>query len=167
MKNPIGYNVKYELDFIRNQFKNENYTLLSEEYINCNQKLDFVCPNGHYHSISWNNWLHKKRRCAYCDGQGKPTIEFIKKEFEKDGYILLTSKYYNARKKLDYICSLGHKHSMEWFSWKKGARCPTCKAIKMSGAGHQNWKGGISFEPYCHIWLDRDFKDDIKRRDNY
>jgi hypothetical protein len=30
---------------------------------------------------------------------------------------------------------------------------------------HPNWRGGISAEPYCDAWLDRDYKDSIKERD--
>ena len=34
--------------------------------------------------------------------------------------------------------------------------------------GHKNpnWKGGIAHEPYCPIWLDKEYKEDIKARDN-
>jgi len=28
------------------------------------------------------------------------------------------------------------------------------------------WKGGKSFEPYCHIWIDKEYKQDLKDRDN-
>ena len=37
----------------------------------------------------------------------------------------------------------------------------------MFGDGNPNWKGGISIEPYCDAWKDRDFKKDIKARDNH
>ena len=37
----------------------------------------------------------------------------------------------------------------------------------MSGENHPNWKGGISCEPYCDVWLDKDFKESIKERDGY
>jgi len=30
-----------------------------------------------------------------------------------------------------------------------------------------NWKGGISAEPYCDSWLDKDYKESIKERDGY
>lgn len=33
------------------------------------------------------------------------------------------------------------------------------------GEKHYNWKGGISCEPYCDIWLDREYKQSIKDRD--
>lgn len=29
------------------------------------------------------------------------------------------------------------------------------------------WKGGLSFEPYCQIWKDREYKESIKERDGY
>ena len=37
----------------------------------------------------------------------------------------------------------------------------------MTESKHWNWKGGISCEPYCYIWLDKEFKESIKERDNY
>ena len=37
--------------------------------------------------------------------------------------------------------------------------------IVMFGDGNPNWKGGISIEPYCDAWKDRDFKKDIQARD--
>jgi hypothetical protein len=35
------------------------------------------------------------------------------------------------------------------------------------GPTHSQWRGGISYEPYCVIWTDEDFKESIKERDNY
>jgi hypothetical protein len=32
---------------------------------------------------------------------------------------------------------------------------------------HPNWKGGISCEPYCIQWLDKEYKESIKKRDKY
>jgi len=43
-------------DYIKSQFEKEGYTLLTQEYKNNNQKLDYICPNGHKHSIQWNAW---------------------------------------------------------------------------------------------------------------
>ena len=38
---------------------------------------------------------------------------------------------------------------------------------KNKGRNNGNWNGGISCEPYCDIWLDKDFKESIKERDGY
>jgi len=36
-----------------------------------------------------------------------------------------------------------------------------------AGENHPNWKGGISFEPYCCLWQDIEYKESIKERDGY
>jgi len=162
---------KPTIEFIRSEFKKEGYVLLDDVYINSTQKLSYTCQQGHKHSISWDNW-QRGRRCLYCNiGKNgnniKFTIEFIRSEFEKDGYILLTDVYVNCSQKLKYICPKRHQHSIIWSSWQRGRRCPTCANIKMSGSGSYMWKGGISCEPYCDVWLDKDFKESIRERDNY
>ncbi len=138
---------KLLINDIRNSFENDGYVLLTVEYTNCSQKLEYVCPNNHKHSISWDNWK-QGHRCPYCAGQGRPTIDFVRYVFEKEGYKLLTTKYINSDNQLSYACPHGHRHTMRWNNWRIGRRCPSCKAIKhskrTSGSGHYNWKGGIT-----------------------
>jgi len=217
-------NIKLHIEFIKKSFEDEGYTLLSEEYINNRQKLNYTCPNGHEHGTTWFNWS-TGHRCPYCTGQGKSTIEdvklafklegyilksnvyvnintklecvcpnghetsmtfgnfkqgyrckycagnvrhdiyYIKNEFEKEGYVLLSKNYVNNKTKLSYRCSFGHVHYITWSDWKTGYRCPTCWSIRISGSGNNSWKGGISFEPYCEAWKDQEYKQDIRDRD--
>lgn len=35
------------------------------------------------------------------------------------------------------------------------------------GSKNPAWKGGISCEPYCEIWQDKEYKESIKERDNH
>lgn len=119
---------KLTYEFVKEQFEKEGYELLSKEYKNSKIKLDYRCPNGHKHSICWSKW-QQNCRCPYCDGQGKPTIEFIRSEFAKGGYILLTKEYINNRQKLEYVCPKGHKHSIGWDNWQQGYRCPYCVGL--------------------------------------
>jgi len=120
---------------------------LSTVYNNCSEKLEYICQKEHKHNISWDSFK-QGHGCPYCAGQGKPTIEFIKKEFAKEGYILVTNYYINSDQQLNYICKKGHQHSMKWNNWRIGRRCPSCKAInsskRMSGENHYNWKGGVT-----------------------
>lgn len=118
--------VKPTIEFIRSEFEKEGFIFLTTEYINKTQKLGYICSNGHKHSISWDEWSRLGNRCPYCYGNGKPTIEFIRSEFEKKGSILLTGKYINCYQKLEYICPRDHKHSMSWNNWRAGYRCPYC-----------------------------------------
>ena len=39
-------------------------------------------------------------------------------------------------------------------------------SILMIGRGNPNWKGGISKNPYCEIWSDKEYKQSIFERDN-
>ena len=41
------------------------------------------------------------------------------------------------------------------------------KSGKLMGFENPNWKGGISCEPYCDVWLDKEFKESIKERDGH
>ena len=36
-----------------------------------------------------------------------------------------------------------------------------------AGENSATWQGGKSYEPYCPIWLDKEYKEDIRARDNY
>jgi len=74
--------------------------------------------------------------------------------------------------KLDFICDKGHSFKMSWDSISHNHKCPTCsKSINSSyykcGSEHPLWNGGTSWEPYCRIWTDKQFKDFIKERDNF
>ena len=162
-------------EFVKEQFEKEDYKLLSREYINNRTKLIYRCPEGHEHSIKFSDWK-QNRRCPICSrekGVAKRRIplEFIKTSFEKENYILLSTKYKNCEQKLDYICPEGHKHNITWHNWKTGYRCPICANMRHSldffGSNHPNWKGGIACEPYCPVWLDKEFKQMILERDNY
>ncbi len=135
------------------------------------KRIYFTCPKGHKHDMYWGNWL-KGRRCKTCgikkysDTQ-RTDIEDLRKSFELEGYILLNKEYTNCNQKLYYICPNGHKAHTTVRDWNQGKRCAQCYHIKNSGPNHPNWQGGIAAEPYCQIWLDKDYKESIKERDNY
>lgn len=150
-------NVKLDMEFIRFEFEKEGYELLTTEYVNAHQKLECICPKGHKHNITWNKW-QAGHRCPYCAGKVKKTIEFIRSEFEKEGYQLLSIEYISAHQKLYYICPHGHQHSVSWTSWQQGHRCLMCYQINNVGSNHPNWKDyskedlkGI-YDYKVHVW---------------
>ena len=99
----MGIRKSYEE--VRKSFEDEGYTLLTKNYINNKQKLEYLCPKGHKYSITFHNWLHGNR-CAVCVGLAKKTIEEVRNSFEEEGYILLTNKYLNSKQKLEYVCPM-------------------------------------------------------------
>lgn len=72
---------------IKKLFENENYKLLVRNYRNNKQKLEYICPEGHKHSITWANWTSGKR-CPFCfrkrsAQEKRKNFEEIKASFEK------------------------------------------------------------------------------------
>lgn len=107
---------------VERAFKEEGYQLLSE-YKNNREKLKFICPNNHSHSINWDSFL-RGRRCAYCSGR-IVTHEEVNHFFLTEGYTLL-SQYKKATKRIEFICPNGHRHHTSWASFRSGNRCAYC-----------------------------------------
>lgn len=156
-----------DIEFVRSEFDKEGYVLLSDKYVNSRSKLRFKCPKGHEYSMTWSNW-QRGNRCAICAKNVRHAIDFVKGTFEEEGYMLLSTNYTNQKQKLNYICPNGHEHSITWTDWYNGGyRCPTCWSISITGEGNHEWKGGVSFDGYCPIWKDKDYKNDIRERDGF
>lgn len=114
---------KLTIDYIKNKFNSEGYKLLSNEYLNNRQILEYICPNGHHHKINWGRFQQGKR-CPYCSGE-RVHYDDIKNVFEERGYTLL-SQDYKSKEKLTYRCPNGHIHDTDYYNFKKGHGCPEC-----------------------------------------
>ena len=134
---------KLSVDFVKDQFSKEGYTLLSNIYRNNKQKLEYLCPNRHKHSITWNNW-RTGFRCPHCSNKAKKKIEDIHKELEQEGYTLLSNTYNNSFTEMKAICPKGHIWKFKRITWAKGSRCNICSRENVTGEGNYNWKGGVS-----------------------
>lgn len=118
---------KPPIEFVKASFEAEGYILLDNIYINNHTKLNYVCPQGHGHSIIWSSWQQGKR-CPYCNNNARIKIEDVKESMLKENYILLSNKYINAHTHLKYMCPKGHINKMTWSNWnhKRKFRCPQC-----------------------------------------
>jgi len=80
-----SYCVGCKIDFseIKNEFEDiRECELITEEkdYINSKQKLEYICPNGHEHSISWNNFQQRKNNyCPKCNRMERDSINKIRR----------------------------------------------------------------------------------------
>lgn len=140
----------------------EGYQVISQKYHVA--KIEFSCPNGHIFKMRADSFIkgHRCRRCFY--DSRRYTTDKIKKYVEKYGYKLL-SEYINASTKLKLKCPEGHICYIPWYMFEYGTRCRTCWHISCFGSSNPMWKGGITAEPYCDAWLDKDYKQSIKERD--
>ena len=116
---------KLTLDTVKKEFEEKGYTLISDVYIKSNQSFDYICPRGHEGSMRIDH-LRRGVVCPVCSGNKKLTLEFVRRSFEKKGYTLVSKEYINSHTKLDYICPIGHKGSMNWGNWREGGKCSVC-----------------------------------------
>ena len=156
-------NVKLTIDEVREEFSKKGATLLTTVYINSGQKLDYICKMGHKTTTTLDNW-RQNHDCKYCVGNAKHKIEFMKSEYAKRGFTLLSTIYVGRHEKLKYRCKRGHVHYMSYGKLKAGRNCPTCTIENNTGSGNHNWQGGISKEVYGKEWT-TDLKDFIRARD--
>lgn len=105
------------LDEVKQEFSDRGYALLENDYKNNKQLLRFSCPRhpGKVQRIRFND-LTTGHGCKDCGRerifenlramavQQRIPYEEVKKEFRKRGYILIDSRYSNARKPLNFIC---------------------------------------------------------------
>ena len=122
---------KVNFNKIKKAFKDRGYTLLEEEYINSQTPMEYICPNGHKHTISWNSF-NSGKGCPECWGHTKLSLKYIEEEFKKVGWTLLTTEYVNTKQRLEYICDKGHKYTISWDKFKEGKGCPCCKGNRLT-----------------------------------
>uniref|UniRef100_A0A6M3XK83 Putative HNH endonuclease n=1 Tax=viral metagenome TaxID=1070528 RepID=A0A6M3XK83_9ZZZZ len=160
---------KLIIKYIKKKFEERHCKLLTTEYINCQQKLEYICKNGHKNNITWNRF-QQLDGCSKCYGNKKLTHKFVKMQFENEGYAL-TTVYKNSRQKLNYICPNEHSGSTTWPSFRNNRRCPKCyiKYLRENTGGKNSpsWKGGVSkngiplFDTYANQldWCEKVRKD--------
>ena len=157
---------RLDINDIKESFLKEGYQLLTTKYKNSRQQLNFICPNKHKHHISWDSWK-RGGHCARCTRNETKTFKEVKEIFESEGYEFLATEYKDSRQKLQFICPRGHHHHIIFSEWASGVRCGECFREDRIGANHPCWKGGISREPYCDIWTDKEYKESIRERDKH
>ena len=167
--------LRHDIEYVRKKYEERGWELESIEYINAHTKLDHICSRGHAGSMTFGNFIAGSD-CRVCANEKlslkfRNDIEYIRAKVEERGWEFKGDKYINNKTKFDFICDKGHKGSMTWDSFRTGCDCLLCYreklSINMSGEKHPNWKGGISCDPYCDAWADKEYKKSIKERDGY
>ena len=139
------------LKTIQDFAKSINYKLITNNYTNVNDKMDWICNNGHKVHKSYRQFQRNKTG-NYCDecvkenpslkvinglaGQFKTNsgdvidlntvIDFAK----KIGYQLVSNSYNNVNEKMHWICKNGHELHKSYRQFqrnKTGNYCEECK----------------------------------------
>jgi len=117
---------------IKDEFTLRRYKLVSDTYKNRTEYLEYICPEGHRGRISWASFK-KGSGCKVCSNSKisdtlRHSIEYVKEEFDREGYTLL-SNYHNNKQKLKYLCPKGHIGEIRFDTWTSGHRCNSCSHI--------------------------------------
>jgi len=127
------------LEFVKSETKKiaEGYECISEEYINANSKLKFICNHSHEFMMRWGNFSSIRNRCPHCfsltkrGSSLKLSIEYVKEKTREfaEGYECISNEYVNNHTKLKFICPSAHQFFASWNSFVS-SRCPYCAGVK-------------------------------------
>lgn len=110
---------------------------------NCNTKKTREVNINKYGVESWTS--SEEGRQFVGNSKKKYDIEFVKNEFEKEGYTLVTEEYVNTSQRLDYICPKhGMKHTTFNHFYNNKKRCDECFYERNSGENNNSWNGGTT-----------------------
>lgn len=175
----------YSYEEVYNIFQENNCLLLTKEYINNKQKLEYICNCGNKSTITLDAFL-RGVRCKECgikkySEARKHDYEYVKSIFEEKGCKLLSTEYINIHSKLHYICKCGNENWITLADFMNGHDCRHCGNRKISifnktqrkyisGEEHPNWDHSKSKEEReKNRWLHEQkiWRKIIYERDNY
>lgn len=119
-------------DKVSDKFSDLGGKLLSETYKNQRSILEFICPEcGNIKKASFRTFLYSKmcKDCVKTKKMGKHKrllYKDVKDFFEKNGCVLISSKYKNVRVNLRFICSCGLVGNKSFYNFKSSPMCRKC-----------------------------------------
>jgi len=165
---------RHPLKEVQEIFQEGNCKLLSKEYKNNHELLDYICECGKPNRISLLNFL-QGQRCWECRNKKisinkKHEYIYVKEYFSDKNCILLSEEYLGADIPLDYICECGNPSKIRFSDFQRDHRCKLCGVEKISGVNHYNYNPDIpeeqriadrNFEGY------KEWRNEVYKRDNY
>ena len=122
---------KLTIDHVKKEaLKLGKWKIVDGVYIGSGIKLKCICLIcGVESKQSWDN-IKQNKGCKNCNNLKSKlslNINDMRASFEKVEYNLLTTEYKYNGQKLEYICNMGHHHSVTWANWEHNKRrCPYC-----------------------------------------
>ncbi len=176
MKKASSVNInKVDIAYVSEYFKSKDCILLTQEYIDGDQLLDYVCICQQRVKVKFKNFVKGSGMCEKCARKKTSesrsiSISEMKKAFEERGCQFLLSTKKGNNYLIEYICHCGHEASAYYSNFLRGHDCLNCKKHKMSGENSPNWNPNLTDEerengrmiPGYEAWREAVFK-----RDNY
>lgn len=125
---------KYNLDQIKEIFKNNDCELLSKDYKNNKDILKYICKCGKNKEIVFKKYL-VERCCDECHKKTlsrifKYTYDEVKTYFQDNNCELISTEYKNNKNLLEYLCECKNKAKISFKAFQIGQRCSKCAIEK-------------------------------------
>lgn len=130
--------------------------------------MDYVCECGNTSKISLSNFK-KGKRCNKCGDLQRSESqsldpEYVYKNIESRGYIILDKNFQNVNTKLSLKCNNGHVLQASFRSLKgNNYNCFYCSRESKRGENHHNYIHGLSREHRIDRNISRVFHNEWKR----
>lgn len=120
---------KWTLAEMEELAKSRGGKVISREYKAVAIHLEWECSKGHRWLAKPNNVLNGNW-CPHCARNRKLDIEDMKTLAASKGGTCLSKDYINAKTKMDWMCSKGHRWSAVPHAVKSGHWCPFCAGVR-------------------------------------
>lgn len=125
--------IKWTVEMVRTNLLECGYILISEDYINNNQKLELQCLKCNYKFPMRFRAIRDGQNCPNCMNRRSATFPEVVEIFERAGCVLLEDVYIDSAKHLHFICAGGHLCRMTLNNFNRGKRCKICAYDKSRG----------------------------------
>lgn len=117
---------KYEFEYVKKYFSDNECELLEEEYKNARSSMKYVCKCENVSSTSFNHFRNGVR-CMECSYEDKRhDFEDVKKYFLENGCELLETSYKGIHFKMSYRCKCKNTSTISFAHFKNGNSCMEC-----------------------------------------
>jgi hypothetical protein len=131
---------KHSIESIHLKCELRGWKLISTEYKNSREKLEFVCDKGHKIIATWASAAnHGCRECAIVRRSDlrRLDVSIVRAECEKRGWKLLSEEYRNSTSKLEFQCGHCHTFRANWNAISSGQGCPKCSQLIRESFGER------------------------------
>lgn len=122
---------KYTYDQVKSMVEAKGYRLISTEYKGVKDKLIMSCPIHGEFTKTLDHLVNQDTKCPTCSKLSNPpvnkhTIEFVRSEFTKRGYKLISNEYISSKDKLIAVCKKHGEFKICYDKLRAGQLCQEC-----------------------------------------